>query len=148
MTTNLSKQSGIPSRLGPHSSSKQVRDGWHHARQNSAHTPHPQAIFRANELTVTGYISLCPPRVHKKISGSQSTVSTYLASPSLHQNDLGIENPKDLERSKTWQRSTTCCKLSTHIVPERMLQAAGTHHIASLPWAQHRRPSHTPHSDH
>jgi len=29
-----------------------------------------------------------------------------------------------------------------------MLQAAGTHHIASLPWAQHRPPSHTPHSDH
>jgi len=32
--------------------------------------------------------------------------------------------------AKTWQRSTSCCKLSTHIAPEHTLQAAGTHHVA------------------
>ena len=65
----------------------------------------------------------CPPRV-PKTSVSQST---YLTSRFLHQNYLRTKNPKDLEASEdhslgeTWQRSTSCCKLSTHITPERML---------------------------
>ena len=84
--------------------------------------------FGANEIRNCSRIRSCPSRV-PKTSGSQST---YLASWSLHQNDLGTKNPKDLETSedhslgKTWQG---CCKLSTHIASERMLQAVGTHHL-------------------
>ena len=115
--------------------------------------------FGANEIRNCIKIRPCPPRV-PKTPGSQST---YLASRSLHENDLGTENPKDLETSedhslgKTCQRSTSCCKLSTHIAPERALQAAGTHRLAEnlpnrgrpsqcrsgwlLSWLQHLRPA-------
>ena len=145
-----------------------VCNGCHQAHQNSATDPRSQAVspgsgqcFGANEIRKCPRIRPCPPRV-PKTSGSQSRP--------LHQNDLGTENSKDLEMGedhslgKTWHRSTSCCKLSTHIPPKRMLQAAGTHHLAENlpncgrpcqcqsgwlpPWLQHLRPSHSPHNVH
>jgi len=101
-----------------------VCDGWHQACQNFATVPCPQAISPCEMVgalgqmklgTAPGYVWPCLPVV-PKTSGPQST---YLASRSLHQNDLGTQNPKDSETSedhslgKTWQRSTSCCTLST-----------------------------------
>ena len=84
--------------------------------------------FGANEIRNCTKIRPCPPRV-PKTPGSQST---YLASRSLHENDLGTENPKDLETSedhslgKTWQRSTSPQSWKAFSVSIRLSSAVAT----------------------
>jgi len=89
------------------------------------------AFGRMKLGTAPGYY-LVHPEFLKQLSPKELTWLANL----FTRNDLGTENPKDLETSedhslgKTWQRSTSGCKLSTHITPEHMLQAAGMHHLA------------------
>ena len=119
---------------------RQVRNGWHQARQNSATDPRSPAISPGEVVSALGQTKLGTAPGYDLVYSEflkhlGPKALTWLA-------DLFTRMIWEQRIPKIWRQAKImalakpgkdpqiCCKLSTCIAPAHMLQAAGMHYLA------------------